>query len=252
MRHCVKSGRPAHSGTATLELVLCLPILLALVVGIIWLGNSVIAQTEVTIEARHKAWLKRDESPGTALLFLKDDVVSEESTQTVEVSPLFDDVESPESAHDVMAAVWDFEQLPLDKAPNWKQYATAAANAKTAGIQNGYVDARNHFARFKNDARNVWSTIGAALIRQLSGLGNSAKTQLEGGENAGSSKKDQLGNQIQRELSARENQLKRAREALNNLDDEASDAFRNVLKNRIKRLKAEIDDLEADLEALDQ
>jgi hypothetical protein len=216
------------------------------------LGNSVIAQTEVTIVARYNTWSKRDQSPGTALLFLKDDVVSDEQTQQVSVSPLFDDTESPESSHDVMAAAWDSESLPLDKVPNWKQYAIAAANAKTAGLQNAYVDANNQFSQFKNDARNIWTTVGAALIRQLTGLGDAAKNQLESGENAGSDKQKQLENRLERELNTKQEQLDRAREALKNLDDDASDAFRKVLKNRIERLKSEVDDLEADLEALDR
>jgi hypothetical protein len=251
MRPRATIRHPDRSGTATLELVLCLPILLALVVGIIWLGNSVIAQTEVTIVARHKTWSKRDQSPGTALLFLKDDVVSDQQTQEVSVSPLFDDAESPESSHDVMVAAWDFESLPLDKAPNWKQYAIAAANAKTAGLQNGYVDANNRFAQFKSDARNIWTTVGAALIRQLTGFGDAAKTQLQGGESAGADSQSQLKSRLERDLETKQNQLKQAREAIKNLDDDASEALQKVLKNRVARLKSEIDDLESDLEALD-
>ena len=251
MRPRATTCPPDRSGTATLELVLCLPILLALVVGIIWLGNSVIAQTEVTIIARHKTWSKRDHSPGTALLFLKDDIVSDEQTQKVSVSPLFDDAETPESSHDVMAAAWDFESLPLDKAPNWKQYAIAAANAKTSGLQNGYVDARNRLTQFKSDARNIWTTVGAALIRQLTGFGDAAKAQLEGGESAGSDSQSQLKKRLERDLRTKQNQLKQAREAIKNLDDDASKAFQKVLKNRVARLKSEIDDLESDLEALD-
>lgn len=241
-----------RSGVAPLELVLSLPVLLVLIVGIVWLGNSVIAQTDVTIEARYKTWKKRDGGTGTALLFLKDDVVSDEATQTVNISPIFDDADPPESSHDVMAGAWDFEKLPLDKAPNWKQYLTAAANAKTAGIQNGYVDATNKFTQFKTQSKNVWNTIGAAFIRQLTGLGDLAKSGLEGGDNSSSAEKQRIRNQYQNKIDAKKKELQQAQEKLDDLDKDASDKYRNVLKNRVKRLKSEIADLESDLKAIDE
>ena len=240
-----------RTGTATLELVLSMPILLALMVGVIWLGSSVIAQTEVTITARHKTWKKRDDVQGTALLFLKDNVIRDEATQDVSVSPLFDDTEPPESEHNIMAAAWDSEALPLNQAPHWKEYAKAAANAKTAGLQTGYVNAQNQFTNFKNDSRKIWSQIGAAMIRQLANLGDSANDQLEGGENSGSDEKEALRNRLQRQLESKKNQLKQAREDRKNLAEDASDALRDTIKNRIRRLQSEIKDLEDDLEALD-
>ena len=240
-----------RNGAATLELVLCMPILLALMIGIVWLGTSVIAQTEVTIEARHKTRSKRDEPTGTALLFLKDDVVSDDATQEVEVSPLFDDVESPESSHDVMASVWDHEKLPIDKAPNWKQYAVAAVNAKSAPLQNKYVNGRNKLNQFKSEAGNIWKQIGVDFIRQLTSLGDSAKSLLEGGESAGDGEKAREKSRINRELNAKKSELDKAREKLDGLDEDASDTYRDVLKNRVKRLAAEVDDLESDLEAME-
>ncbi len=240
-----------RAGSATLELVLSMPILLALIVGIVWLGSAVIAQTEVTIEARHKAWSKRSDPTGTALLFLKDDVVSDQASQTVSVSPIFDDTESPESSHDVMASAWDFEKLPMDEPPNWKLYALAAANAKTAGIQTGYVDARNQFAQFQNDASNIWNTLAVNLIRELTGLGDATESALEGAENGEVGEKARERDRINRDISGKKNELRQAREDLRNLDDDATDAQRQVLKNRVDRLESELEDLEDDLEAID-
>ena len=248
---CVRKNSFVRNGTATLELVLCMPVLLALIVGVVWLGTSVIAQTEVTIEARHKSWLKRNESTGTALLFLKDDVVSDEASQTVDVSPLFDGAESPESSHDVMSGAWDFEKLSFENTPSWKLYAIAAANTKTAAVQNGYVDAQNDFTQFKNQAGNIWNIIGAGLIQQLTGLGDTVKSALEGAENAGDGEKSREQDRINRDLNAKKTELEKARDALSNLDEDASDALRDVLRNRVERLKAEVDDLESDLEALE-
>jgi ElaB/YqjD/DUF883 family membrane-anchored ribosome-binding protein len=249
--HHSNSPTTASRGVATLELVLCLPILLVLIVGIVWLGNSVIAQTAVIIDARHQTWQQRGNPTGTALLFLKDDIVSEESMGEVNVSPLFDDMDAPESSHDVMAAVWDSEQLPLDQVPNWKQYLVAAANAKTAGLQNGYVDARNQLNGFKNSASNIWKTIATNLIRDLTNLGDSAKSLLGNAESSESSKQQQAKNRIKRELETKRAQLKAARQERRELDEDASQALRDVLDNRIDRLQAEVDDLKSDLEAID-
>lgn len=239
-------------GTATLELVLSLPILLALIVGIVWLGSSVVAQTEVTIEARHKTWAKRKGTEGTALLFLKDDILSDKATQTVSVSPIFDDAESPESSHDVMSGAWDHEKLPIDKAPNWKLYALAAANAKTGSLQTGYVDAQNKFTQFKSEAGNLWNTLAVDVIRQLTGMGDAADSAIGGAENAGSGEKAQEKARINSKLAAKKRELETAKSGLDNLEEDASDALKQVLKNRVERLEAEIDDLESDLEAMDE
>jgi hypothetical protein len=241
----------SRRGTATLELVLSMPILLAIIVGIVWLGFSVIAQTEVTIEARHKTWSKRNQPTGTALLFLKDDIVDDSATKTVRVSPIFDGMEPPESSHDVMAGEWDHKKMTLDKAPNWKLYALSAANAKTGSLQTSYVDGRNQFASFKNRASNLWKSLGANLIRQLTGLGNSARSAIDGAENANDGEKAKERQRINGKLQTKKQELRTARDELDNLDSEASDALRDVMKNRIKRLEAEIDDLESDLKEMD-
>ncbi len=237
-------------GVATLELVLCLPILLALIIGVVWLGNAVIAQTDVTIVARHKTWKQRSDSNGTALLFLKDDVVNDKATQTVKVSPLFDDADVPESSHDVMAAAWDHEQLLLDESPNWKLYAIAAANAKTGSLQNGYVDASNQLTQFKNESSSIWNNMGAVVIREITTIGETAKSSLERGDSAAEQSKTQLKNRIRRELQSKKNEFEQAKEAQKNLDNDASDALKKVLKNRVKRIRAEIEDLEDDLDAV--
>src|SRR6476620_9827420 len=53
----------ARRAMATLEFVMALPVLLLLMVGITWLGFSVISRSEALIEARDKAWKKRFDNP---------------------------------------------------------------------------------------------------------------------------------------------------------------------------------------------
>ncbi len=238
-----------RAGAATLELVLSMPILIAIVVGLVWLGTSAVAQTEVTVEARHQTWSKRSEPAGTALLFLKDDVVNDTATTTVDVSPIFDDAAPPESSHDIMVGSWSHETLPLDSAPNWKQYAIAAANAKTGAAQVGYSDARNNLTQFRSQASSLWNSLGAGLIRQLTGLGDSVRSALDGGKNSGANESRER-TKINQKLAAKRAELSAARRALRELDDDASESLRDVMKNKIERLRAEIDDLEADRRAL--
>ena len=160
-------------------------------------------------------------------------------------------MEPPESSHDVMAGEWDHKKMTLDKAPNWKLYALSAANAKTGSLQTSYVDGRNQFASFKNRASNLWKSLGANLIRQLTGLGNSARSAIDGAENANDGEKAKERQRINGKLQTKKQELRTARDELDNLDSEASDALRDVMKNRIKRLEAEIDDLESDLKEMD-
>ena len=240
-----------RNGSATLELVLSMPILLALIVGIVWLGSSVIAQTEVTIEARYRTWSERDQPTGKALLFLKDDIASEKATGKVKVSPIFDDAEPPESSHDVMIGSWDHEKLPLNKAPNWKQYAIAAINAKTGSLQTSYVDASNKLTRFKNIAGNIWKSLGADLIRQLTNLGDSVSSLLKNGESAEQGEKAKEQAKINRQLEAKKQELQTAEQELKDLDDDASETLKSVLENRVKRLKAEVENLKSDLKEMD-
>lgn len=249
MRISWAKNNPA--GTATIELVLSMPILLAIIVGIVWLGSSVIAQTHVTVEARHKTWSQRDQTNENALVFLQDDIVSQQVAQTVNVSAFFDDASPAESKHDVMAGAWDYETLKLNEAPNWQLYARAALNAKTASIQNNYVDASNKLTQFKNAAGNIWRSLATNLIRELTSLGDSVGSFLKLGQDAEEAKKSQQRQQINRDLATKKRELASAENELRNLDDDATDALKDVLKNRVERLEAEVENLESDLEAID-
>ena len=202
-----------------------MPVLLILIVGVVWLGFSVVAQTEVTVSARHKTWVKRDKPEGQALLFLRDDIVEDSATEKVEISSVFDDVGSPESSHDVMVGSWDSEKLKLEKAPNWKEYALAAANAKTGSAQTAYVDASNKFTSFKRQASNLWKSLGANLIRQITDLGDSVGDLLKNGKSRESAKKERQRSRIEAQLSENKDELQAAKQELRDLDEDSSKAL---------------------------
>ncbi len=176
--------RPAFTrkAIATLEFVMCVPLLATLMVLLVWLGFSVIGKSQVTSEARSKAWRKRfDTTPGTVLLFLKDDFASERATTTVKVSPLLNRMAPPTSKHDVMMSTWDAKTLPMNTAPHWKLYATVAINAKTAGLQNAYTDAKNVL----DDLGGVAQGIVSSMLSDLTGmdsLGDSSSSETNAQE----------------------------------------------------------------------
>ncbi len=98
---------PNRRGIATLEFAISLPVLLTLMVGMTWLGFSVISQTEVNIEARQKAWKRRFEDAAkkplvftaTPLYDKNADYIIERAEKKVAVSPMFDTLPGANGAH---------------------------------------------------------------------------------------------------------------------------------------------------------
>ena len=137
-------------GIATLEFAMALPVLLLLMVAITWLGFSVIAQTEVLVEARNAAWKHRFENlsdkplifplkvaiPGMPQYSQASDFVTETASKKVDVSPIFKLVPGPEAGHTVLAGSWDWRSMPLTDPPNWDLLGIAAMNGTAGGFQN--------------------------------------------------------------------------------------------------------------------
>jgi TadE-like protein len=169
-------------GMAPLEFVMALPILLLLMVGIVWLGFFVIGQTEVTIEARNKAWKKRfvnekqvpfmfptgigdaknPEYPGDA------DYVTETSTTKVEVSPIFAMIPGPKSSHTILAGSWDHSAMPFDKPADWKLVKFALLSAVTGELQILATDIGNIEQLIADQVAQA----AASAAAKLAGLGN--------------------------------------------------------------------------------
>ena len=138
-------------GIATLEFAMCLPILLFLIVGIVWLGFAVAAQNDVTVQARNAAWRLRHggsaENPGKGpapgerpLFFVHSNFIDETAQTSVQISPLFDSFAQPESSHRVMGGSWSHAVVDLNEPPSWQLYAQVAASGQAAGLQSGLSD----------------------------------------------------------------------------------------------------------------
>jgi hypothetical protein len=130
-----RSARFARAGIAPLEFVMALPVLLLLIVGITWLGFTMIAQTEVLIEARNKAWKRRFEDISKKPLYFplliglydeKKDYAHETATKKVNVSPLFNLARAPAAGHTILAGSWDHQAMSFKDPPDLKLMAVAA------------------------------------------------------------------------------------------------------------------------------
>ncbi len=168
LRHsrCHRRSRQRR-GTATFEFLMSMPLLFSMIILITWMGFSVVGQSEVTVQARYDAWQKRfDDPPGTPLVFLQGDILEEaelvekdiisgEAETSFEISPLVDDMDSPEARIQLMVGTWDHRQLPLDELPNYKTHGLMAASALLGGFQNLIVQAGNIWGNVENAASGV-------------------------------------------------------------------------------------------------
>ncbi len=260
------ASRPQHlrqrrRAVAPLELALCLPVLLVLIISIVWLGFSVVGQSAVAVQARQAAWKKRFDARGTALLFLKDDFVTEKAVGKVEVTPLLDDMSPPTSSHDVMIGTWDYHELALDKAPNLKEYALAATNAKTGSVQVGYTDVSNQFNSWKQISQDAWRTVGQSLLQELTSLGGLAESSLGAAQQEQSDTTTEAA-QLDRQISRRKADIEQAKAKLRQLEDEKRQAESEeaqqsltarieIQRNKVKRLENDLRNLKSDRKELD-
>ncbi len=207
-------------GVATLELVMCMPIILALMVALVWLGSSVVGQSQVAIEARRDAWQRRFEAGSSkALDFLADDFTTATATTEVKVGNLVDDASPPESSHDVAVNVWDHATIRMNESPNWELYLTAAINAKTAGLQVAYSDARNQISQLQGQAgQAVVGEIQNAIREEL----ESPLSQLKnifGNLNASTeSQADQQRQKFDRDIQAKRREIEQVESRIRELE----------------------------------
>ncbi len=241
---------------APLEFVLCMPILLVLLVSLVWLGFSVVTQSQVAVEARRLAWQQRFQPQGPALLFLEDQFVEATSTDQVEVSPLLDDMPPPEATHEVMAGSWDHAALPLADAPHWREYAQVALNAKTGNLQTTYTDAQNEFGDWKNKSRQVWQTLGQQLLAEITGMGAAAEAEIGKAEESETDGSKEI-RKIDREIARVEAELAKTQSILRGLHDrknngaggdaaDSLDARIEMHRKKVERLKSDLSELESE------
>jgi hypothetical protein len=174
---------PSRRGIATLEFVMAMPVLLLLMVGLTWLGYSVIGQSEVIVEARNKAWQKKFTNaadnplifPSAKGVYSRDkDYVTGTASKQVNVSNVFKGIPGPSSTHTILAGSWDHTAMPLSDPPNKKLIISTAISGRLGKLQISLGNFENLLGNVQNMAG---STIGDAMTE---GSGFSGATGSEG------------------------------------------------------------------------
>jgi hypothetical protein len=214
---------------ATLEFVMALPVLLLLMVGITWLGFSVIGQTEVIVEARNKAWKKRFENENQVPLMFPTgigdvqnpeyagdaDYVTEEASKTVDVSPIFSMVPGPKSSHTILAGSWDHRAMPLKAPPDWNLIKYALANAVTGKLQSAAAILSNIDQLLADAVANA-AAEAAARVAGVGGssgggsfdnLGSAPESKPEEGQRPAGGEEDQREAQLRADKQRLESEL---------------------------------------------
>lgn len=217
-----------RQATASLELTMCMPLLVAMLLLILWQGITMVGFSEVTVEARENAWKQRfDHPPGTPLVFLQGDIlenarlaesdlVTGDSSRTYKIARVVDWLPSPKSKMTLAAGSWDYRQLPLDELPNWKTHGLMAVSARLGGFQNLISQAGN----ILNDLTSAADVVSGWQNETLDSL-DQGVSDMQNGTN--------------REAEKRKEEL---RQALKETND------------RIAELERQLDDIDRQLAAL--
>ncbi len=148
--------RRTRNAIATLELVMALPVILVMLVALVWLGYSVIGQATATVDSRHQSFSQRFQPwTQTAFAFSDEQTITEQTTESIEVSPLLDGFGDPESSHTVQQGNWDHRSVETDSLPHWELYLELAVASKREGLLSSYQDARDLFERLRGFGREA-------------------------------------------------------------------------------------------------
>lgn len=236
-----------RAGIATLELTLSLPVVLAVFVGMIWLGFSVIAQSRVAVAARHEAWTQRFEPwSNDPFDFSSDDTATGESQEDVRVTQLLDDPAGAKASQRVEKGPWAHQSVKFDSAPNWSLHADMMIAAKTAGLKADYQDFRERIQQLEQMGSEA---IAAALREALAELINPsnffenasghAERGLELDEELERKRLEGKVADLKQSLTAAEQALKEAKEA-----DEPDEELIWIREQTINRLELELETTE--------
>lgn len=233
-----------QAGIATLELVLTLPLVLALIVAMVWLGFSLVGQVEVTVAARHAAWGERFGSwSGRAFDFNDENPLEARESQLVNVTPMLSSEAGPESQHTVEQGNWDYRNVEFGSAPNLKLTGQMLFAAKTVGVIADYEDLRETFGKLAGvgDAalgealREIASEL-TGRSQQVESQGESAEQRTELERNLDEAKAE--GNL--RDLEAERDRLKQALKEAGDAEEDTGDQVW-LLERQIERIEIEIE-----------
>ena len=228
-------------GIAPLELVLSLPLMLALLVALVWLGFSVIHQAEVDIEARHVAWGKRFEPwAGRSFDFSQVDSLAEGSaTKRVSITPMFEQVAGPEARHVVEQGSWDHRSLRFDKFPNLDLVAEMAIAAETGRWVEEVEELQQAIQNWQGVGEVALEEALRSIFEELTSPGDRLQTEGDASE-----RRVELDRELERSR-AEDNlaQLRQARDRIEKQLDDADDEsdLKWLREQQLKRIDIEIE-----------
>ncbi len=126
-RRSITAGISRHrprAGTAPLEFVMVLPVILFVLAAILWVGVAMNTQAELTVETRNDAWKRRDGGPSEdAFHFDRQNRIESRMERPVEFLRIFSGFAPASARHAVLAGSWDHLQVPMNDQPNWPLYS---------------------------------------------------------------------------------------------------------------------------------
>ncbi|MEM9586237.1 MAG: hypothetical protein AAGA03_03060 [Planctomycetota bacterium] len=235
-----------RTAIATLELVMALPVVLALFVAMVWLGFAVIEQAKVTTEARHEAWKQRFQPwTQTPFAFTETQEVTETADADVNVTQLLSGVEGAKSQHTVRQSSWDHRTTEFKSLPNWKLYADTAIAAKREGLMSAYQDAKSQFDQLRSLGSQALADALAEAVSDLLGPGQTF-------ESSGSSQESRLEldqqlekQRIEGEIRDLEQSIDDQKRIIDELKDSEEEDDQDRLwleEKKLERLKTELKD----------
>ncbi len=247
-------GRLSRPAIATLELVLALPIILVVFVAIVWLGFSVIGQSEVTAEARHAAWDKRfDRWQPSKFDFTAEDSDSGEATRQISVTPLLASEQGPQAKHQIDKGPWDHRLVEFNGLPNWRLYAEMGIAAKTVNLKFAYEDAQSLIGQLQQLGSGALSSALAEFAMGLLNPGSVLDSQAAGGKNRTELDQQLDRNQAEGQVADLQRQIEQLREQLDEADDAEEDSADDtvwLIEHKLKRLEIELELAKATLKEL--
>lgn len=230
-----------QAGIATLELVLTLPLVLALIVAMVWLGFSLVGQVEVTVAARHSAWGERfGKWSGQAFDFNEENLHEVQESQSVSVTPVLSAKAGPESKHTVEQGNWDHRNVNFQSTPNLKLIGQLLLAAKAVGVIAEFDDLRESLGELQSAGDAALGEALRDIAKELTGRSQQVEEQAGSAE-----KRTKLDHDLD-EAKARGDlrDLEAERDRIEQLLKESADGSEDqvwLLKKQVERVGIEME-----------
>jgi len=248
--------RPVRSAIATLELVLALPLILSLVVGLVWLGYSVIGQTRVLSQVRHDAFSTRfeklDDQPFN---FKRTNIVSSDASEDVSVTPVLRSEAGAKAKLATESGNWDHRSVEFSSSPNLEIATELMIAAQLNGLISQFEDLRSAIAELQRIGDDGLSQVLLDIATELSQPSDVLEASESGTERRAELERDLHRTNVERHLRELKTERKRLKELMDKQSDSgeegSNDELYRLQELSLKRIEIEIALAELKLEQFD-